>query len=113
MNMLAPPHDDLIRPPAPMNMTAHPHDDLIRPELAPPPMKGHVSLVDKLQCACTALTDEGEKSVLPADWDRNVLSLVVVIGVQVCASTPPSWLDLVTLLMQKAFPNSSCKIYSN
>lgn len=71
---------------APTNMTVPSHDDLahrfvprepIRPDLAPPPMKSLLSLVNKLQRACTALTDQGEKSAHPVDWDAVPCNAVV------------------------------------
>lgn len=76
--MPVPPDDDLIRP----DPVPPPHDDRIRSELAPQHMKGLVSLVDKLQRACTALADQGEESALPADWNWDALPSVAVIGVQ-------------------------------
>ena len=75
--MSVPPDDDLIQP----DPVPPPHDDRIRPGLAPQHMKGLVSLVDKLQRACTALADHVEESALPADWNWDALPSVAVIGV--------------------------------
>uniref|UniRef100_A0A453EK65 Uncharacterized protein n=1 Tax=Aegilops tauschii subsp. strangulata TaxID=200361 RepID=A0A453EK65_AEGTS len=78
--MPVPPHDDDDLQPDPVTP---PHDNRIRPGLPQQHMKGLVSLVDKLQRACTALADQGEESALPADWNWDALPSVAVIGVQV------------------------------
>jgi hypothetical protein len=44
-------------------------------------MEGILSLVRKLQRACTALADNGVESALPADWDA--LPSIAVVGDQV------------------------------
>uniref|UniRef100_M8BS33 Dynamin-related protein 1B n=1 Tax=Aegilops tauschii TaxID=37682 RepID=M8BS33_AEGTA len=77
--MPVPPHDDDDLQPDPVTP---PHDNRIRPGLPQQHMKGLVSLVDKLQRACTALADQGEESALPADWNWDALPSVAVIGVQ-------------------------------
>ncbi|KAM3399703.1 hypothetical protein ACQJBY_004869 [Aegilops geniculata] len=79
------PDDDLPRPatmPLPDDDLPRPLIDRIRPGLAAQHMKGLLSLVDKLQRACTALADQGEESALPADWSWDALPAVAVVGVQ-------------------------------
>jgi hypothetical protein len=58
-------------------------------------MENLISLVNKLQRACTALGDHGEESALPTLWDS--LPAIAVVGGQVrCLiprrpGFPPSW----------------------
>ncbi|CAM0954029.1 unnamed protein product [Alopecurus aequalis] len=67
-----------------MVISVTPHDDLVSPSpdatLAPPAMKGLHSLVTKLERACTAVADQGEKSALPTGWDA--LPSIAVVGGQ-------------------------------
>lgn len=53
--------------------------------LVPPsiPMDNLISLVNKIQRACTALGDHGENSALPTLWDA--LPAIAVVGGQVCS----------------------------
>uniref|UniRef100_A0A452ZUN7 Dynamin-type G domain-containing protein n=1 Tax=Aegilops tauschii subsp. strangulata TaxID=200361 RepID=A0A452ZUN7_AEGTS len=54
--------------------------DRIRPDPAPAAMENLISLVNKLQRACTALGDHGEESALPTLWDS--LPSIAVVGGQ-------------------------------
>lgn len=47
-------------------------------------MENLISLVNKIQRACTALGDHGDSSALPTLWDS--LPAIAVVGGQVCIS---------------------------
>jgi hypothetical protein len=49
-------------------------------------MENLISLVNKLQRACTALGDHGDESALPTLWDS--LPSIAVVGGQVRAPFP-------------------------
>ena len=49
-------------------------------------MESLISLVNKIQRACTALGDHGEGSSLPTLWDS--LPAIAVVGGQVCLLIP-------------------------
>lgn len=55
-------------------------------------MENLISLVNKLQRACTVLGDHGEESTLPTLWDS--LPAIAVVGGQVGLLLPSPFLDL-------------------